>query len=70
MTLKAGPMKASFSGKVTLFDLNPPNGNRITGEGSGGVAGFAKGGAAGGPHPVAFLVGASHWFLPGGAVAT
>ena len=37
---------ASFSGKVTLSDLDPPNGYTITGEGSGGAAGFAKGGAA------------------------
>jgi carbon monoxide dehydrogenase subunit G len=39
-------VKATFSGKVTLSDLDPPNGYRISGEGSGGVAGFAKGGAA------------------------
>ena len=32
-------------GKVTLSDLDPPNGYKITGEGEGGVAGFAKGGA-------------------------
>jgi carbon monoxide dehydrogenase subunit G len=42
---KVGPVKATFSGKVTLSDLDPPNGYRISGEGSGGVAGFAKGGA-------------------------
>jgi len=46
VTLKIGPVKASFSGKVTLSDLDPPNGYTITGEGSGGAAGFAKGGAA------------------------
>lgn len=46
VTLKIGPVKATFGGKVTLSDLDPPNGYRITGEGSGGVAGFAKGGAA------------------------
>ena len=40
-----GPVKASFSGKVTLTDLDPPSGYTITGEGSGGVAGFAKGSA-------------------------
>jgi hypothetical protein len=40
-----GPVKARFSGKVTLTDLDPPNGYRISGEGQGGVAGFAKGGA-------------------------
>ena len=45
VVLKIGPVKASFLGKVTLSDLDPPNGYRITGEGSGGVAGFAKGGA-------------------------
>lgn len=45
VTLKIGPVKATFGGKVTLSDLDPPNGYRITGEGSGGVAGFAKGGA-------------------------
>jgi carbon monoxide dehydrogenase subunit G len=38
-------VKASFSGKVTLSDLDPPSGYTITGEGTGGVAGFAKGGA-------------------------
>ncbi len=42
---KIGPVKASFSGRVTLSDLDPPNGYTITGEGKGGVAGFAKGGA-------------------------
>jgi carbon monoxide dehydrogenase subunit G len=45
VVVKVGPVKAKFSGKVTLSDLDPPNGYRITGEGSGGVAGFAKGGA-------------------------
>jgi carbon monoxide dehydrogenase subunit G len=43
--LKIGPVKATFGGKVTLSDLDPPNGYTITGEGQGGVAGFAKGGA-------------------------
>ena len=42
---KVGPVKASFAGKVTLSDLDPPNGYTISGEGKGGVAGFAKGGA-------------------------
>ena len=46
VVIKVGPVKASFSGKVTLSDLDPPNGYRISGEGSGGVAGFAKGGAS------------------------
>jgi carbon monoxide dehydrogenase subunit G len=44
-TNKVGPVKARFKGKVRLSDLNPPNGYRISGEGDGGVAGFAKGGA-------------------------
>src|ERR1700678_3292213 len=42
---KVGPVKARFGGKVTLSDIDPPNGYTITGEGSGGAAGFAKGGA-------------------------
>jgi carbon monoxide dehydrogenase subunit G len=46
VVIKVGPVKASFGGKVTLSDLDPPQGYKITGEGSGGVAGFAKGGAA------------------------
>ncbi|MBI3699739.1 MAG: carbon monoxide dehydrogenase subunit G [Afipia sp.] len=46
VTLRIGPVKASFTGKVTLSDLDPPNGYIITGEGAGGMAGFAKGSAA------------------------
>ncbi len=42
---KIGPVSARFKGRVTLSDLDPPNGYRISGEGEGGVAGFAKGGA-------------------------
>ena len=45
VVVKVGPVKASFSGKVTLSDIDAPNGYRISGEGAGGVAGFAKGGA-------------------------
>src|ERR1700709_484638 len=45
VVFKVGPVKATFGGKVTLSDLDPPNSYRISGEGSGGVAGFAKGGA-------------------------
>ncbi|GAA3841030.1 carbon monoxide dehydrogenase subunit G [[Pseudomonas] carboxydohydrogena] len=45
VTLKVGPVKASFNGKVMLTDIDAPNSYRITGEGAGGVAGFAKGGA-------------------------
>src|ERR1700758_47569 len=43
--MKVGPVSARFKGKVRLSDLDPPNGYRISGEGDGGVAGFAKGGA-------------------------
>ncbi len=44
-SVKIGPISAKFAGKVNLLDLDPPNGYRIEGEGQGGVAGFAKGGA-------------------------
>lgn len=44
-TVKIGPVKARFKGRVHLTDLNPPHSYRISGEGEGGVAGFAKGGA-------------------------
>jgi carbon monoxide dehydrogenase subunit G len=43
--IKLGPIAARFTGKVLLSDLDPPNGYTISGEGQGGVAGFAKGGA-------------------------
>lgn len=43
--IKIGPIAARFAGKVTLSDMDPPNGYTISGEGQGGVAGFAKGGA-------------------------
>jgi carbon monoxide dehydrogenase subunit G len=42
---KVGPVKASFTGNVTLSNIDPPKGYTISGEGKGGVAGFAKGGA-------------------------
>jgi len=42
---KVGPVRATFNGKVTLSDLDPPNSYTIAGEGTGGVAGFAKGSA-------------------------
>ncbi|HUA52665.1 MAG TPA: carbon monoxide dehydrogenase subunit G, partial [Candidatus Sulfotelmatobacter sp.] len=42
---KVGPVRATFTGQVQLSDLDPPNGYRISGEGKGGPAGFAKGGA-------------------------
>lgn len=43
--IKLGPVKATFRGNVELQDIDPPNGYRIAGEGEGGIAGFAKGGA-------------------------
>lgn len=45
VALKLGPVKASFSGQVTLSNIDPPNGYTISGEGSGGSAGGAKGSA-------------------------
>ena len=42
---KVGLVRATFKGAVMLSDLNPPTSYTITGEGKGGVAGFAKGGA-------------------------
>jgi carbon monoxide dehydrogenase subunit G len=43
--VKIGPIAARFNGKVNLLDLDPPQSYRLVGEGQGGVAGFAKGGA-------------------------
>ena len=43
--VKVGPISARFTGKVQLSDIDAPNSYRISGEGQGGVAGFAKGGA-------------------------
>lgn len=43
--VKIGPVAARFTGRVTLSEIDAPNGYRITGEGQGGVAGFGKGGA-------------------------
>ncbi|HWD26107.1 MAG TPA: carbon monoxide dehydrogenase subunit G [Rhizomicrobium sp.] len=43
--LKIGPVSATFNGKVTLSNVNPPKSVTLIGEGQGGVAGFAKGGA-------------------------
>ncbi len=45
VVLKVGPIKATFAGAVTLKNLNPPHSYTIEGEGKGGIAGFAKGGA-------------------------
>lgn len=43
--IKIGPVSATFNGEVTLSELNPPESYKISGEGKGGIAGFAKGGA-------------------------
>ena len=40
-----GPVSARFNGKVHLSDIDPPSSYRISGQGEGGMAGFAKGGA-------------------------
>ena len=45
VVLKIGPVKARFAGEVTLDTSNAPGGFTLTGEGKGGAAGFAKGGA-------------------------
>lgn len=45
MTVKIGPVKAKFSGKVTLDTTNAPTRFGLAGAGDGGLAGFAKGGA-------------------------
>ena len=43
--VKIGPVSARFKGKVNLSDMDPPNSYRISGQGDGGIAGFARGGA-------------------------
>lgn len=45
LTAKVGPVKARFKFKITLEDVDPPNGYTLNGEGQGGAAGFAKGSA-------------------------
>ena len=42
---KVGPVKAKFNGRVNLSNIRPPESYTITGEGRGGAAGMAKGGA-------------------------
>lgn len=46
VAIAVGPVKAKFTGKVTLADLKPPESYTISGEGQGGVAGFGKGSAS------------------------
>ncbi|WP_457155948.1 CoxG family protein, partial [Mesorhizobium sp. P5_C1] len=45
VSVKLGPVSAKFKGDVELTDLDPPFGYTISGTGSGGIAGFAKGSA-------------------------
>ncbi len=45
VSIKIGPVKAKFKGAVELSNLNPPESYTISGEGKGGAAGFARGGA-------------------------
>ena len=45
VTAKVGPVKATFNGQVRLENINAPESFSIVGEGKGGIAGFAKGGA-------------------------
>ncbi len=46
MNAKVGPVRAKFTGAVELSEIDPPNAYVISGEGKGGVAGFAKGKAS------------------------
>lgn len=46
ITARIGPVKAQFTGEVLLSEVNPPNSYTISGEGKGGVAGFARGSAS------------------------
>jgi carbon monoxide dehydrogenase subunit G len=45
VVLKIGPVKAKFAGEVFLDTAGAPEGFTLKGEGKGGAAGFAKGGA-------------------------
>lgn len=45
VTMKVGAIKARLKGKVELSDIEAPSGYTISGQGQGGVAGFATGGA-------------------------
>ncbi|MEM7491381.1 MAG: carbon monoxide dehydrogenase subunit G [Pseudomonadota bacterium] len=53
VTQKVGPVKATFRGHVALDDRDPPRGLTLSGEGKGGPAGFARGGAKVALAPVA-----------------
>jgi carbon monoxide dehydrogenase subunit G len=43
--VKIGPVSATFNGEVLLSNIQAPESYTISGEGKGGIAGFAKGGA-------------------------
>jgi carbon monoxide dehydrogenase subunit G len=45
VVLKIGPVKARFTGTVTLDTSGAPDAFSLTGQGNGGAAGHAKGGA-------------------------
>jgi hypothetical protein len=45
MTAKVGPVSAKFRGRLSLFDIKPPQSYSLAFEGQGGPAGFAKGAA-------------------------
>ena len=53
LAVKIGPVSAKFNGKVTLADITPPSSYRLSFEGQGGVAGFAKGSSSVSLKPVA-----------------
>ncbi len=46
MTAAIGPVKAKFTGKLLLLDMNPPDSYALAFEGTGGIAGFGKGTAS------------------------
>jgi carbon monoxide dehydrogenase subunit G len=45
MLAAVGPVKARFNGKLAIRDAHPPHGYALSFEGSGGAAGFGRGGA-------------------------
>ena len=53
LAVKVGPVSAKFNGKVTLADITPPDSYKLSFEGQGGVAGFAKGSSSVSLRPVA-----------------
>jgi len=53
LAVKIGPVSAKFNGKVALAEIMPPDSYRLSFEGQGGVAGFAKGSSSVTLRPVA-----------------